>query len=423
MLTPFDTSLIGMALISPSGAWERVNPALCDMLGRSEENLLACGFADVSHPEDGNAEWQRMLELAPAEGATYQSETRMVHADGHVIDVLLNVVAVAGPDGSVARYFHQSIDITARRATERALADSERRFRSVAQSINDALISADADGTVLFWNAAATGMFGRTPDQMLGQPLTSVMPERYRELHESGLARYRRTREPHVIGQTVELHGLRADGTEFPLSLSLGASDAAGDDGSVYYTGVIRDLSERERVDTRRDVALAAVAVLAGADDRGEAVEAFLESVAEPLGWAVASLWTPHEESRRELRCRSVWSTDRLADSEFVALTREGRFAFGEGLPGRVWEAEAPVLLADVGSDPLLPRAAAAAAARIGAGAALPVPGRDGLLGVLELFHADDVPPRPETVAVLGGLAVLLGLALRCFDAEGGHWP
>ncbi|MGI8557636.1 MAG: PAS domain S-box protein [Solirubrobacteraceae bacterium] len=424
MLTPFDTSLIGMALISPDGAWERVNPALCSMLGRSEEQLLGCAFEDVSHPKDGAAEWRRMLELAPEEGATYQSETRMVHSDGHLIDVLLNVVAVAGPDGTVARYFHQSIDVTGRRSAERALGDSERRFRSVARSINDALISADADGNVLFWNEAAAAMFGRTPDQMLGQPLTSIMPERYRELHESGLARYRRTREPHVIGKTVQLHGLRRDGSEFPLSLSLGASGAASSDAdeTVFYTGVIRDLSEHERIETRRDVAFATVAVLAGAEDRATAIDSFLESVARPLGWAVASLWTPREGGDRELRCRGVWSTEELRESEFVALTREGCFAFGEGLPGRVWQAHAPVLLADVGSDRLLPRARAAAAARIGAGAALPVPGRDGPLGVLEVFRADGARAQPETVAVLGGLAVLLGLALRCFDAEGEPW-
>jgi len=424
VLTPFDTSLIGMALISPAGVWERVNPALCAMLGRNEEELLACGFTDVSHAEDGPAEWRRMLELTPEEGATYQSETRMVHADGHSIDVLLNVVAVAGPDGSTARYFHQSIDVTARRSAERALVDSERRFRAVAQSINDALISADADGNVSFWNEAATAMFGRTAAQMMGRPLTSIMPERYRELHKGGLARYQRTHEPHVIGRTVELHGLRRDGSEFPLSLSLGASDAERSHETAFYTGVIRDLSERDRIDTRRDVALAAVAVLAGAgDDPVSAVESFLETVAQPLGWAMASLWTPLGGGGSELRCRAGWSTPQLADSEFAALTRAGCFAPGEGLPGRVWRAAAPVYLADVANDPTLPRAQAAAAAKIGAGAALPVPGRDGLLGVLELFHVGDGSAGPESIAILGSLAVLLGLALRGFDAEGVTWP
>src|SRR5262249_34697337 len=76
-----------------------------------------------------------------------------------------------------------------------------------------------------------------------GQPLTVLIPERFREAHKMGLRRVSLTGESRVIGQTVELAGIRSDGTEFPLELSL-ASWKIGND--VYYSGIIRDITERK---------------------------------------------------------------------------------------------------------------------------------------------------------------------------------
>lgn len=80
----------------------------------------------------------------------------------------------------------------------------------------------DQNGNIISWNKAARALFGYAAEEVLREPLTLVMPARYRTSHQRGIERLRATGHPHIIGETVELNGLRKDGSEFPLELSLG---------------------------------------------------------------------------------------------------------------------------------------------------------------------------------------------------------
>ncbi len=129
---------------------------------------------------------------------------------------------------------------------ETALSESEERFRSVVQSATDAIILADGHGDILSWNPAAERLFAYSAEEVRGKPLTLLMPERYRDAHQRGLERLRSTGESRVIGRTLELYGLRKDGTEFPLELSLATWKTRG---GTFYSGVIRDIGERKRAE------------------------------------------------------------------------------------------------------------------------------------------------------------------------------
>ncbi|HEV8662211.1 MAG TPA: MASE1 domain-containing protein [Candidatus Methylomirabilis sp.] len=135
---------------------------------------------------------------------------------------------------------------TERRRGEAALRDSEERFRAVAATAHDAIVSADSQGVITYFNRAAEQIFGYAASYMVGKPLTLLMPERFHEAHRQGLSRFLATGEAHVIGKTVELVGRRQDGTEFPLELSL-ASWKVG--ARVFFTGILRDVSERKRAE------------------------------------------------------------------------------------------------------------------------------------------------------------------------------
>jgi PAS domain S-box-containing protein len=130
------------------------------------------------------------------------------------------------------------------------LLESERRFRSVVQTAKDAIILADGNGNIIAWNRAAQTIFGYREEEVMGQPLTMVMPERYRDAHRQGIARLQAGGEAHVIGTTVELHGLRKDGSEFPLELSIGTWQATE---GPFYSGIIRDITERKRAEEERE--------------------------------------------------------------------------------------------------------------------------------------------------------------------------
>ncbi len=125
-----------------------------------------------------------------------------------------------------------------------AVEESERRFRAVAQSANDAIISADSAGNIVNWNQGAERLFGYTEAEINGQPLIRLIPERYREFHRAGLARVAAGGEPHVIGKVVELAGLRKDGSEFPLELSLAKWEISA---GLFFTAIIRDITERKQ--------------------------------------------------------------------------------------------------------------------------------------------------------------------------------
>ncbi len=129
---------------------------------------------------------------------------------------------------------------------EHALAESEERFRSIFESATDAIVLADESGCVLSWNKAASQLFGYRDEEMLGQALTRLMPPRYRAAHERGLARMKAGAPTRLIGRPIELEGLRRDGTEFPLELSLATWRSAA--GS-FYSGIIRDISERKQME------------------------------------------------------------------------------------------------------------------------------------------------------------------------------
>ena len=134
-----------------------------------------------------------------------------------------------------------------------SLRNSERRFRSVVETANDAIISADSRGNIVFWNSAAEILFGYSGDEIVSKPLTLIMPEKSRGAHRKGLKRVVSTGESDIIGKTVEMTGLRKDGSEFPIELSL--ANWKTKEG-IFFTGIVRDVTERKRAEeTIRELA------------------------------------------------------------------------------------------------------------------------------------------------------------------------
>ncbi len=124
-----------------------------------------------------------------------------------------------------------------------ALTHSQERFHAVVEAASDAIVLANHRGEILSWNKAAQAMFHYTEEEVLGKPLTLIMPERYRAAHERGLQRVLATGRSTVIGKPVELSGLRKDGSEIPVELSL-ATWKSGD--TTFFSGILRDITERK---------------------------------------------------------------------------------------------------------------------------------------------------------------------------------
>ena len=122
--------------------------------------------------------------------------------------------------------------------------ESEERFRNLAETASDAILSADSSGKIIYFNPAAERIFSYSSTEIIGQPLTLLMPERFHDPHRQGLDRFLRTGEARVIGKTVELAGRRKDGTEFPLELSLSSWKTRED---TFFTAILSDITERKK--------------------------------------------------------------------------------------------------------------------------------------------------------------------------------
>jgi adenylate cyclase len=164
-----------------------------------------------------------------------------LHKDGSEFPIELSL---ATWEEGAERFFSGIIrDITERAAMTHALSLSEQRLEAILQSATDAVVSIDARGKVVLWNQEAAQMFGYKAEEMLGETLNAIIPDQFRDAHAEGLERVGAGGERHVIGKTVELSALDHEGREFPIELSLATWEV---DGERYYSGIIRDITERK---------------------------------------------------------------------------------------------------------------------------------------------------------------------------------
>src|SRR5215213_2934440 len=134
----------------------------------------------------------------------------------------------------------------AHRQLDDELRKSEARYRTILDTAFEAIVTITPDGIVRWFNRGAERIFGYRAEEVVGQSVTLLMPERYRQLCVAGLHRYLRTGEARVVGGTTELVGLRKDGSKFPIEMSLGE---ILEDGEQLFIGVIRDITERKRTE------------------------------------------------------------------------------------------------------------------------------------------------------------------------------
>jgi len=138
-----------------------------------------------------------------------------------------------------------------RKMIENDLRISEEKFRAVAQTAVDAIIVADSNGSIIFWNESARKIFGYTEQEILGKPLTILMPEQYRGLHQQGLEHIRSTGKSEYIGRINEMSGLRKTGDTFPIELSV-AMWRVGKE--TFFSGIVRDITKRKQMESEMQI-------------------------------------------------------------------------------------------------------------------------------------------------------------------------
>jgi PAS domain S-box-containing protein len=189
------------------------------------------------------SEHRQLIEQLKRESESVARLSYITIASGTFASLLIFLVVIFRLDSAVADRQQAKQEVI---GSEEKLAESELHFRAVTESAHDAIVTAAPTGNIVGWNAAAERLFGYTEAEIVGQSITMLMPEQFRNPHRQGLARMLADGVPHIIGKTVEVEGLRKDGSEFPLEISLAQWQAAK---GQFFTAIIRDITERKQAE------------------------------------------------------------------------------------------------------------------------------------------------------------------------------
>jgi len=130
--------------------------------------------------------------------------------------------------------------------TKKALKKSEERFRTLAETAMDGIVTTDDNGNILYFNKIIKTLFGYSSEELSGKSLTMLMPEKFKVDYLNGLKEYKESGIHRLVGKTVQTEGLRKDGTKFPFEMSLAAWKS---DKITYFTAIIRDMTERNKAE------------------------------------------------------------------------------------------------------------------------------------------------------------------------------
>ena len=242
-----------MRYLATSPAWLRDNKIEGPVIGRSHYDV----FPEI--PERWRAIHQRALA-----GETFSEPGEAFErADGSIVWLRREVRPWRLPDGGVGGIviFHQ--DVSEIKAAETELAGREAHLRSILATVPEAMIIIDEQGIVTSFSATAAALFGYRPEEVVGRNVRMLMPEPYRAEHDGYLSNYLRTGEARIIGYGRLVHAVTKDGTVFPIELSVGE---AGANGRRIFTGFVRDLTSRQKMEQelRQSQKMEAVGQLTG---------------------------------------------------------------------------------------------------------------------------------------------------------------
>jgi len=219
-----------------------VNKKACQSLGYSHCELLALSLFDIEKGYNSEKLQNIWKELPLC--TTKIIKGMHQRKDGTTFPVELNLRILNDDDDrfvlAIAR------DITDRNKAEKNLLESENRYRTLTEMATDAIISINGKGDIVYWNSKAENMFGFYSSEVIGKPLTIIIPERFQEAHLKGVTNFNVLNESALIGKTTEVIGRKNEGDEFPIELSLAQYTS---NNEIIFTAIIRDITNRKKIE------------------------------------------------------------------------------------------------------------------------------------------------------------------------------
>jgi two-component system sensor kinase FixL len=239
--------------VAPDGVVRNWNRSTERLYGWPEAEILGWHCSVLYPPDEedslevANDELRRAVEAGGLDRELWQRRK-----DGSEFLASVTITPLIGDTGELKGFVKIIYDKTDDYAAEQALERRERHLNSILATVPDAMIVIDERGIMISFSATAERLFGYSESDVVGKNVSMLMPSPDREQHDSYLERYLSTRVPHIIGIGRIVSGLRADGSTFPMKLSVGETIS---NEQRLFTGFIQDLTERRDFEAKLEQA------------------------------------------------------------------------------------------------------------------------------------------------------------------------
>ncbi|MBX3747928.1 MAG: PAS domain S-box protein [Verrucomicrobiae bacterium] len=314
----FESSSIGIALVSPSGRWLQVNRALCSMLGYSEAELLGSTFQEITYPEDLEADLDLVRQVLSGARQQYRMEKRYLHKDGSILWALLSVSLVRDGKGQPLYFVSQVENITERKAAELKLREEVVFSETLLSNLPAVVGLFREDGRMLRWNRRLEEVSECGPEEIAGMTAMDFLAERDWDTARA------RIREAFVKGHAeAELTVRRRTGGEVPFLYRAHRMDV---DGHPCLLVVGVDISEKKRLEGQilQAQRLESLGTLAGG------IAHDLNNMLAPILLSVDLLRSEKEEAEAAESLRTIERSARRA-AEMVRQV----LSFARGMEGQ----------------------------------------------------------------------------------------
>ena len=313
-----DTAVDAIVVIDRTGTIRSVNHATEGLFGYAAEELIGRNVKILMpEPYAGQHDTYLANYLRTGNKKIIGIGREVVgrRKDGSVFPMDLSVGEAR--DGDEPIFVGIIRDITDRKAAELAQRESELRLRSIIDTVPDAIVVIDAQGTIQSFSPAAERLFGYDSGEVIGRNVNILMPTPYREAHDGYLGRYLRTGERRIIGIGRVVVGLRKSGETFPMELQVGEFAFMG---SRFFTGFVRDLTERQEAERRIQDLQAELLHASRLSVMGQMASTMAHELNQPL-----TAVTNYLEAGRQLLATGAGGPERLGEIMEKAVAQAQR--------------------------------------------------------------------------------------------------
>ncbi|MBC8287499.1 MAG: PAS domain S-box protein [Nitrospinae bacterium] len=239
---------IAVLITDDEGNIEYVNEALTKLSGYSSEEVLGQNPRIFKSGESPDAYYKILWETI-SQGKEWRGVFHNKKKSGELYWESVLIFSLKDINGKVSKFICLKEDITEKKQLESTLIDHERLIRSVVNNLKDGLIISNVDGNIQLFNKGAEEIFGYRAEEVLDKPIKILMDEFYKEKHDLGFARFKKTRKisPHMA--LVEVEARKKDGSLVPIDLTLTKMEQRGE---LLVIGLVRDISERKETERQR---------------------------------------------------------------------------------------------------------------------------------------------------------------------------